>query len=227
MKTILNLISANVEWREVKQYYQFPPCETSPYGEFFRRDFGQHQVIFFQGGWGKISAAASTQLAISQFLPDYVINMGTCGGFQGRINRGEILLAQRTLVYDIVEQMGDAAAAIQFYAVDHDLSGLKEPYPLPVRKTILVSADRDIVPEEIPALVANYDALAADWESGAIAWVCQRNQVPCFILRGVSDLVGKFGGEAYGGLNVFETGTVLVMQTLLDSLPGWVETITF
>ena len=41
--------------------------------------------------------------------------------------------------------------------------------------------------------------MALDWESGAIAWVAARNQTRCLILRGVTDLVGEAGDEAYDG----------------------------
>ncbi len=226
MKTILVLISANVEWREVKRYYPNLVCQNTPYGEYFILEINQHQIVFFQGGWGKIAAAASTQYALTMFTPELVFNLGTCGGFSGRIKRDEVILAQRTLVYDIVEQMLDASEAICFYAVEHDLSRLKEPFPIPVQKEVLVSADRDIIPEDIAGLIQKYDAVAADWESGAIAWVCKRNQVPCFFLRGVSDLVDENGGEAYGdGLQIFEQGTARIMKRLLDSFPEWVNNV--
>ncbi|GEM_PF-6707152 len=42
----------------------------------------------------------------------------------------------------------------------------------------LLSANRDILLHEVPSLIKNYHAVAADWESGAIAWAAQFNQVP-------------------------------------------------
>jgi adenosylhomocysteine nucleosidase len=70
-------------------------------------------------------------------------------------------------------------------------------------------------------LVERYAAAAADWESGAIAWVAQRNSVPCLILRGVSDLVSAEGGEAYNAVEVFHDGARRVMEPMLRALPGW------
>ena len=77
---------------------------------------------------------------------------------------------ERTLVYDIIEQMGDGAEAIEHYSTDIDLSwsngvvhgpdGQRSAGPL-------VSADRDILVDDIPMLIEKYDAVAADWESGA------------------------------------------------------------
>jgi len=215
-------ISAGAEWRVVRAFYPQTVISESPFGEWFETEMDNRTVVFIHGGWGKIAAAASTQYAIGHWSPRVLVNLGTCGGFDGRIERGEILLVDRTLVYDIIEQMGDADAAIQHYAANLDLSWLCEPYPQTVRRGLLVSADRDICLPDIPMLIERYGAAAADWESGAIAWVASRAPgLRCLILRGVSDLVGTTGGEAYGSIEVFHEGTRRVMEPMLQALPEW------
>jgi adenosylhomocysteine nucleosidase len=216
-------ISAGAEWRVVRDYYPGVEINTSPYGEWFAAVLSGLPVVFVQGGWGKISAAASTQYLLEKWKPQIVINLGTCGGFAGEIERGTIVLAERTLVYDIIEQMSDPQAAIRHYSIDLDLSWLREPYPQPVRRCLLVSSDRDICLADIPMLIERYQACAADWESGAIAWVAGRNETRCLVLRGVSELVGAGGGEAYGAIEVFHEGTRLVMQSLMAALPQWLR----
>lgn len=219
--SVLILISAHSEWQVVKSYYQPAKVQSSPFGEWFDHEIDERRLVFLQGGWGKISAAASAQYAIDRWKPELVINLGTCGGLDGRVSKGEVLLAGQTLVYDIIEQMSDPDEAIKAYSVDLDLSWLCHPYPLNVRQVRMLSADRDILAGDIVSLINRYDAVAADWESGAIAWVASRNHVRCLILRGVSDLVGVDGGEAYGNHSVFKAGTNQVMTCLLKSLPGW------
>ena len=216
-------ISAGAEWRFVRSFYPTQPVQTSPLGEWFEMELSGHPVVFYHGGWGKIAAAASTQYILDRWKPDLLVNLGTCGGFAGAIERGTVLLVERTLVYDIIEQMTAPQAAIRHYAVDLDLSWLREPYPQAVQRSLLVSADRDICLPDIPMLIEQYGASAADWESGAIAWVASRNNTRCLILRGVSDLVGAAGGEAYGAIEVFHEGTRRVMEPLLRSLPQWLE----
>lgn len=224
MKTAI-LISANAEWRVVKELYPDLKLQRSPYGEFAGLDLGQRQLVLFHGGWGKISAAATAQYVIDHFEPDLLINLGTCGGFAGRIETGAIMLVERTLVYDIIEQMGDSAEAIEHYATDIDLSWLSAGHlnEKDFLRGLLVSADRDIVVSDIPMLIEKYQAVAADWESGAIAWVAQRNRVRTLILRGVTDLVGGDGGEAYGNIELFRERTRSVMRELFRQLPEWLE----
>jgi adenosylhomocysteine nucleosidase len=217
------LISAGAEWRIVRDFYPDALIQQSPFGEYFEYILDGRSLVFFHGGWGKISAAATAQFAIDHWHAPLLINLGTCGGFAGQIERGTILLVRRTVVYDIIEQMGDPQEAIDHYSSDLDLAFLRQPYPQPVQPALLVSADRDICPEDIPMLIERFQATAADWESGAIAWVARCNRVPCLILRGVSDLVSADGGEAYQAIEVFHQGTRQVMETLLKALPAWLE----
>jgi adenosylhomocysteine nucleosidase len=213
------LISANFEWEIVKEICQATQLESSPFGEWF----DQAGLVFFQGGWGKISAAASAQYALDQWKPQLLINLGTCGGYEGRIQRGEVILAEETIVYDIYERMIDPDLTRTFYTTQLDLSWLKPPFPQKVVRTRLISADQDLEPAMLVELVKHYDAVAGDWESGAIAWTAQRNQTHCLILRAVSDLVTEQAGEAYGDVSVFHEGTRRVMATLIDALPGWLR----
>jgi adenosylhomocysteine nucleosidase len=222
---IVVLISANSEWRAVKEI--LAPCEiqSTPLGE----TFDLQPLTYFHGGWGKISAAATTQYVIDHFQPDLLVNLGTCGGFEGRVRRGTVILVEKTIVYDILEQMSDPDEAIADYTTELDLSWLeKSDQPSAVSEMMrgpLVSADRDIVAGDIPMLVEKYGAIAADWESGAIAWVAKRNGVRCLILRGVTDLVSPSGGEAYGNIELFHENTRAIMKLLIEQLPDWLNRI--
>ena len=217
------LISAGAEWRAVRPHYPDAPLEETPFGESFSAVIAGKAVQFVHGGWGKVATAASTQYAIDRWSPERIINLGTCGGFRGQVTRGAILLAERTIIYDILDQMSDPADAIEHYTVTLDLDWLPTPPPQPVLQKTLVSADRDIVAEDIPDLIEKYGAAAADWESGAIAWVAQRNNLPCLILRGVSDLVDAEEAEAYGNYAFFEAQCREIMASFIQDLPEWIE----
>jgi adenosylhomocysteine nucleosidase len=225
------LISANVEWRAACELLSPADVRPSPCGEWFWHDIAIHgqaeATLFFHGGWGKIAAAASAQYVIDHWAPALLVNLGTCGGFRGLIERGEVVLVERTVVYDIVEQMGDPDEAIAYFSTALDLAWLREPYPHAARRTALVSADRDIIAADIPLLARKYGAVAADWETGAIAWVAARNGTRCLILRGVSDLVDGAGGDAYdGNAQVFADGARAVMAKLVEALPAWLDCAT-
>lgn len=222
---VLVIISADAEWNAVRSSFTDVKIEQSPFGEYFETTLESWPLKFFHGGWGKVSAAATTQYVIDHFRPDLLINLGTCGGFQGRIEQGIVILVERTIIYDITEQMTDSEEAIQHYATRLDLDWLPRLTPSPVSRALLVSGDRDIVVDDIPMLVQKYDAVAADWESGAIAWVAQKNKTKLLILRGVSDLVSQDGSEAYGDYDLFHQRTREIMRRLIEVLPKWLRGI--
>jgi nucleoside phosphorylase len=101
---------------------------------------------------------------------------------------------------------------------------LPEPYPHPVRRGTLASADSDLPPEKISQLKAQ-GAIAADWESAALAWVAQKNGARLLILRAVSDLVNEQGGEAYDNIELFKERTKGIIRRLIEQLPEWIAAI--
>jgi adenosylhomocysteine nucleosidase len=219
------IVSANTEWKVVKAVFPEAKLTPTPWGESFEHVFDAGgkpaRVVMFHGGWGKVAAAGSAQYAIDRWKPRYVVNLGTAGGFEGAIERHAVVLANRTVIYDIKEAMGDSAEAIADYSIAIDLDWLAKPYPSSVTATLLVSGDRDLVPAELGELATKYGAVAGDWESGAIAYTCARNKQRVVILRGISDLVHREGGEAYGNMNAFAEGANIVMRRLLAELPAW------
>ena len=227
MKTTI-LICAEAEWRAVRKRLPGVKDSLTPFGEAFQEILkapsGENlPVTFIHTGMGKTAAAAAAQYAIDHGTPDLIINLGTCGGIEGHVQTGDFLLAEQALIYDILSHTGEDSRISARYQTRLDLSWLKEPLPLDVRRCTLASGDRDLLPEQVEPLYSRHGAIAADWESGAIAWVATRNKTRCLILRGVSDLVSSSGGEVYGDLKLFRKRAVQILDRLVSSLPGWIS----
>jgi adenosylhomocysteine nucleosidase len=221
---IVVVISAITEWLAVKE--TLTPCQlqSTPYGESFITSLNGIEFTFFHAGWGKAASAGGMQYVIDHYAPALTVNLGTCGGFAGEVELDELILVERTFVYDIIELMGDFGLVTGYYASNLDLGWLPEPYPYLVRRGTLASADSDLPPEKIPSLRAQ-GAIAADWESAALAWVAQKNGARLLILRAVSDLVSDEGGEAYDNIALFKERTKGIMRRLIEQLPDWVAEI--
>lgn len=224
MKIVI-LISAIAEWDGFKLLFPDATIHPSPYGESTHLDLDTWHLKLYHSGWGKIASAAMLQYVIDHDTPDLIVNLGTCGGFEGVVRQGDVILVDRTFVYDIVELMGDLNIST-YYASRLDLSWLAEPYPYPVRQGAIASADSDLPPEKIPFLKSK-GALAADWESAAFAWVAQKNHARLLILRGVTDMVSEQGGEAYNNIEIFNQRAKEIMKMLFEQLPGWLEAVRF
>ena len=215
------LISAGTEWQALLPHFPDAQLTTTPFGDFFQTKIDGSPIIFIHAGWGKVSTAGATQYAIDRWQPRLMVNLGTCGGFEGLVDLNAILLADETVIYDIIEGMSDYEQAIQKYTTTADLTWLGEDIPKSIIRTKLLSADRDIRPQDVPMLIKEFDGIAADWESGAFAWVAERNQVDWLVLRGVSDLVSASHGEALENVVLWQQRTTPIMAQLLDFLP-WV-----
>jgi adenosylhomocysteine nucleosidase len=222
---IVVLISAIAEWKAVKEIFPRLEIKASPYGESSALKLKGWDLILYHSGWGKIASAGMMQYVIDHDQPDLIVNLGTCGGFEGMLDLGDIVLVERALVYDIVELMGDLNI-VEYYASSLDLSWLPDSQPHPTRRGLIASADSDLPPDKI-AYLKSQGAIAGDWESGALAWVANKNGARLLILRGVSDLVNEQEGEAYDNLALFEERTKGIMRTLFDQLPDWLDGMKF
>lgn len=222
MKVVV-MISANTEWKAVKEIFPSLVITASTYGDTATMSIDSHELKLLHSGWGKIASAGAIQYVIDHDRPDLIVNLGTCGGFDGVTGLGDIILVERTFIYDIVELIGDPNV-LEYYASILDLGWLAEPYPFPVRKGIIASADSDLPPERI-AYLKSMGAIAGDWESGALAWVAKKNAARLLILRGVSDVVSEAGGEVYDNLSLYEERTKSIMQKLFNQLPGWLNCV--
>ncbi len=215
------IVAADAEWDVVLQHYRRRRESMRPY-ETFMQTLSSNSidlpVIFIHSGCGKVPAAAAAQYAIDTWRPDIVVNIGTCGAIAPDIGVGDHIVAGRTVIYDICERSGGQAEMIERFTTV--LPHIEPVEPLAVRRGTLVTGDRDADPDQIAYLVRQYDALAADWESGAVAYVAvQRNHTDCLILRVVSDLVHS--GEIGDVEGLFERRVSELLPELLETLTHW------
>jgi adenosylhomocysteine nucleosidase len=222
VKTVV-IISANAEWKGVLPLFPAAKIERYPYGECFEATLNELPIPFFHTGWGKTASAGALQHIIDRYNPELVINLGTCGGFAGVVDQGDLILIEQAFMYDIVELMSDLDLS-DYYASALDLSWLADPEPYPTRRGIIASADSDLPPLKIPFLKSK-GAIVADWESAALAWVARKNNTRLLILRMVSDLVSEEGGEAYNNIEIFHERAKATMKRLVDQLPGWLKAV--
>ena len=72
---VVILISANIEWHTLLQFFPKVSPRPSPFGSWFETMVAGEPVIFFHGGGGKIAAAASAQYVIERWQPSLIVQL--------------------------------------------------------------------------------------------------------------------------------------------------------
>ena len=208
-------ICAEEEWRAVRGLLKVPQEEIDhyPYGEFFIHYGETEPCRFFCSGDTKTKAAAACQYAIDHWHPEFLLVLGTCGGVTDGLRPLDVVIADRTAIYDCIIRM--AGECRFFYpsldvTLDNswiDFSGFGER----VHRGLIASADQDI-DHKTRQVLLEHGVLAADWESGSISYVCQVNKIPCCLVRCVSDIPT---GDDHGQGKEYKTNTPSVMEKLI------------
>ena len=145
-------------------------------------------VIACAGGGSKVNAAMATQLLISLYQPDLVLNAGVAGCFEN-MPIGSIVLAEGFLQHDVdTTPLGDPIGLVstvnrvQFPTSDLDRVGV------PYRTGWVATGDWfATATPRAHRLADTFPPLLSDMEGCADAQVCLRNNVPFMSVKSVSD----------------------------------------
>ena len=68
--------------------------------EFYSGQINGNDVIVSLSGIGKVAAAVSATLLIEKYAPDCVINTGSAGGFDPKLNVGDVVIGTEVRHHD-------------------------------------------------------------------------------------------------------------------------------
>ena len=154
-------------------------------------------VIACAGGVGKVNAAMSTQLIISRYQPDVVLNVGVAGCFEN-VPIGTLVLATGFVQHDSdTTALGDPVGLVSTVNMVTFPTSWQEKSRLAMDKLGLpyrtgLVATGDWFATDTPRshwIFDTFHPLLGEMEGGAVAQVCHRNGVPFIALKSVSDCV--------------------------------------
>ena len=154
-------------------------------------------VIACAGGVGKVNAAMSTQLIISRYQPDVVLNVGVAGCFEN-VPIGTLVLATGFVQHDSdTTALGDPVGLVStvnmviFPTSWQEKSRLSlDKLGLPYRTGLVATGDWFATDTPRSQWIFDtFHPLLCEMEGGAVAQVCHRNGVPFIALKSVSDCV--------------------------------------
>ena len=155
----------------------------------------RENVIACAGGVGKVNAAMATQLMISLYQPDLILNAGVAGCFE-HAEIGDLVLAEQFMQHDFdTSNIGDEECFVStvnctyFPTADFDRArAAMDKVGMPYRTGLVASGDWFGVDCERSRHIAEkFHPLLCEMEGCAIAQVCMRNGVKFMALKSVSD----------------------------------------
>ena len=185
---------------------------------FYEAVQGAHTIISVCGGIGKVNAAMCTQLLISEFHAEIIINTGTAGGLNDRLHVFDLVVSIDAVQHDVdASVFGYAKGQIPstqspFWKADDHLrtifmetfTQLKNNHTQDFVQTNsmiagrIASGDRFIVePAVKQEIISTFHADCVEMEGGAVAQTCVLNAVPFVILRCISDNAGEPAAISY------------------------------
>lgn len=160
----------------------------------------QYELIILNSGAGEIAAASGTQYLISEYKVDMIVNFGVVGGLTEEMSKTKTAIVEKVVHYDFDTSAVDNCEVGRYVRypdvyipVDKALfDKAKEMYP-DLKPVICASGDKFVAdPEKKRALNKQYGADICEMEAAGIALTCDRNGIPCLMLKVVSD--GITGG---------------------------------
>ena len=141
-------------------------------------------------GVGKVNAACGTQIAISKFKPEAVINLGVAGGLNDGVRVGEIYSVSHAVQYDfdLTQLNGTQIGTLDECTENYIPLAICGKYP----QKLLATGDRfnDSL-KDYRLLKDTLKADVRDMEGGAVAQACMHAKVPCYSFKIISDSAGS------------------------------------
>lgn len=159
-------------------------------------------VALLQSGIGKVSAATGTTLLLQIAKPEMVINTGSAGGLDSKLNVGDIVISSEVRHHDVDVtafgyEKGQLPANPAAFTAERELIDLArseaEKAGLNAVTGLICSGDQFINGSAPLARIRSDfpNVAAVEMEAAAIAQVCHAFNLPFVVVRAISDVADK------------------------------------
>ncbi len=179
-------------------------------------------VIITSCGVGKVNAASCTQILISEYKVDCVINTGIAGSMNDEVKIGDIVISSEVVHHDV-----RPSQLLHFYPFEEvfqsderllnlSLEAVGEDKSLRYHVGRIVSGEGFIAcSDEKKKIKEIFNPLCVEMEGSAIGHVSYANGIPFLIIRSVSDNADDHATVNY---EEFELETAKQSANILDRI---------
>lgn len=168
----------------------------------------RYRTIVVDAGAGEIHAAIATQLLISEYKADLIVNFGVAGALTERLRTAELCVVEKVIHYDfdttgwlnLPQGRYPGQDSPYWQTTEALISRACRVCPTLVRVTC-ASADKFVDQAGVKAaLQRSCKADICEMESAGVIITCSRNQVPCLVIKAISDSLTGGGREFFSEL---------------------------
>jgi len=159
--------------------------------DFYVGNIEDKSVVAVKCNVGKVNSARVCQMLIDNFDIELVINVGTAGSVNNKLEIGDVVVAEKLVQYDFDvtpfgRKLGEIENIGEYLEVKKELLDLFND--MDVHIGCIASGDKFIVNNEEKNNIRNiFNALCIEMEGASIAQVCYLDNVPFMVIRSITD----------------------------------------
>lgn len=197
MDTIGIIFAMNEELTALKKYFTIDKITKIYDLTFYEVDFIETRLVLVESGVGKVNAGRTTQILIDNYKPSAIYNIGVAGGVDKSLKVGDVVISTSLVQHDFditafdhkkgyIPNVGDVIP-VDRILVMNSIEAL-EKKRLPYKLGCIASGDIFCTDAKMASKInEKFKALGVEMEGAAIGQVCFLCQVPCLVLRSISD----------------------------------------
>lgn len=196
---MIGIIGAmSVEIEKIQGEIKNPAIKTISGITYISGKIYEQEVVVAICGIGKVFAAICAQTMILEYAPTAIINVGVAGTLTNQIGITDIAVASCLVQHDMdTSPIGDPLGLISGIniiqipcdeALVSKIEACLQELEMKGLVGIIASGDQFVAtPEKRKFISDQFSAIACEMEGAAIAHVCYVNEVPCGVIRSISD----------------------------------------
>jgi len=198
------IIAVEIESFLDKYNLQIEKVKTSGFN-VYKINKNNAEIFAIRSGAGQIYAAAATELLISEFKVDYIINYGVVGAMTD-----EIAVTSACVVESVVHYNFDTSDADNceigrhlnypsiYIPTDKKLLDMALNVDPRLKAVVCASGEKFIgTKEEKSEIHKQFNTDICDMESAAIVLIADKSNIPCVLIKTISDSLTGGADEFY------------------------------
>lgn len=188
------IIAIERELKSFLEYGGYIKEETINNRIVYNTNINGHEIFAMKSGYGVIDAASATQLLITKYNVELIVNFGVTGALDKSLKVEDLFVVRKTINYgfdvspiDNVKKCQYEEFEDEFMPLDNDMIDfVKRIYPNIV-EAIVASGDRFIEDKNDKSYLNSLGCNICDMEIAAIARTCFLANVKCLSIKCISD----------------------------------------